>query len=473
MRKHPSGIMIAMTMAGLAGCAVPDLGPPPTVRVASSATLAGPAGQWPATDWWQSFGDPQLSALIAAALRDSPDVAAAAARVRSADALVQQAGGALAPTITADGSVGVAKQSQNLGPPPQFVPDGILSTGRLTASFAFNLDLWGRNRAALRAARGDAAAAQVDAAQAALILSTEVATAYADLGRLYADRDVAEATLTNRQSTAQIVRTRVTRGLDNRGAQAQSDARVPVARADLAQIDESIGLTRHRLAALAGQGPDYGATLARPVLKTPDGGIPADAGINLVGRRPDLVAARLRAEAAGERIHVARTDFYPNISLGAVIGLQSLGLDTLFNGTSSYGNAGPAFSLPIFDGGRIAGRYRGARADYDGAVARYDQALLTALRDTADVLTSQAAIDARLVQLRAAVVSNQDAARVARLRYTAGLSNQLPLLQAEDALLSAQHGVTMLEARKLALSIALVRALGGGYTAPTPNSGAR
>ncbi len=460
-----------MTALLLGGCAVPDLGPRPEMRAAatidSSQAIRGADAAWPTTDWWQSLGDPQLSSLIATALEQSPDVATAAARVRSANALVEQAGAARLPSLSVDGLAGGTKQSQNQGIPPQFVPDGIIDTGRLTASFAFNLDLWGRNLAALRAARGEAEAASVDAAQARLMLSADIASAYADLAKLYAERDVAEGALGVRRDTARIVDDRVRAGLENQGARAQALARVPAASADLAQIDELITLTRHRLAALAGQGPDFGARLTRPTLHAADVGVPADARIDLVGRRPDLVAARLRADAAAQRIRVARADFYPNITLGAIVGLQSLGLDNLLRGSSSYGNAAPAFSLPIFDGGRIAGRYRGARADYDSAVAHYDQVLLMALRETADTIASRAANDTMLDSMRASVAANGEAARIARLRYGAGLSNQLPVLQAEDALLASQRSVADLEARRITLSIALMRALGGGF-APSP-----
>ncbi len=462
----------------LAACApVPQLGSAPVIRAAGSLasvqSLPVSAEAWPADRWWAGFGDAQLDMLVAEGLAGSPDVALAAARVRSAEALAQQAGAALLPGLAIDGSVGGAQQSKNLGIPPQFVPPGVQDTGRLTAALTFNLDIWGKNRAALAAARGEAMAAQVDAAQAQLLLTTGIAAAYADLAQYHAQREAAAAALEVRMATASLTAQRVQVGSETLGGQAQAEARVPQARADVIALDEAITLTQNRLAALVGAGPDRGRTITRPMLRAVPVGVPANAGIDLVGRRPDLVAARLRAEAAGNRIKVARADFYPNLNLSALVGLQSLGLGQLFDSGSTYGNGGLAVSLPVFDPGRLQGRYRGARGDYDAAVARYDATLLTALRETADAVASRSAADARAAELRRALASAEDAARIARLRYQGGLSNQLPVLTADDTLVGIRRAVADAESRRTALDIALIRALGGGYRDIKLASGAK
>jgi NodT family efflux transporter outer membrane factor (OMF) lipoprotein len=448
---------------------VPDLGPKPVPAPAasfeSSATLAGTQGQWPGEGWWQSFGDAQLDALIAEGLQGSPDVAIAAARVRAADALARQVGAALAPRVGAEGSAGGVQQSKNLGIPPQFVPDRIQDTGHIAATFNFDLDLWGRNRAALAAATSEAEAARVDAAQARLMLTTGIASAYADLANYYAALDVANEAVRVRTATATLSAERARAGIENQANQRQAESRAAAARADVAALDEAIALTRNRIAALVGAGPDRGQSIDRPQLTPPALGLPSSAGIELIGRRPDIVAARLRAEAAAKRIDVARADFYPNISLSALVGLQSLGLSNLFSAGSEYGNGGAAISLPIFDGGRLQGRYRGARADYDVAVATYDRTLIGALRDVADVVASRAANGRQLASRREALTAASEAAKLAALRYRAGLSNQIDQLTAEDSMVALSRAVADLEARQLSLDIALIRALGGGYRA--------
>jgi NodT family efflux transporter outer membrane factor (OMF) lipoprotein len=464
-------LSIAVSGAALlAGC-VPDLGKQPDLRAASSlastqalAAKPGEARDWPAASWWTGFRDPQLTALIEEALVASPDVAAAASRIAAADALAQQNRAALSPTLSADGLVGGNKQSKNLGIPPEFVPDGIRDTGRLTGTGSFSLDLWGKNRAALAAATSEAEAARVDADQARLMLATNIASAYAELAQYHAERDVAIDALRVRGASAQLTTQRVEVGVDAVGSQRQAESRVPAARADIAALDEAIALTRNRIAALVGAGPDRGLSIARPTITAATVGVPDAAGIDLIGRRPDIVAARLRAEAAARRIKVARADFYPNISLSAIVGLQSLGLSRLIEGSSSYGTAGAAFSLPIFDGGRVRGRYVQARADYDNAVASYDRTLIAALREAADAVASQRALGTRLAEQRAALASAADASRIAALRYRGGLSTQLTVLTADDFQLTARRAVADLEARRIALDVALIRALGGGYT---------
>ena len=465
-------------LALLSACAtVPKLGTAPSLRapetLASAQSFGTAQGTWPADNWWAAYGDPALDALITEALAGSPDVALAAARVRAAEAIAQQAGAALLPSAGIEASVGGNQQSQNLGIPPQFVPDGIQDTGRLAATASFNLDLWGKNRAALAAATSEAEAARVDAAQARVMLTTGVAAAYADLAAAYRTREVLLDALKVRETTATLTAQRMAAGVDTRGSLRQAEARVPIARGDILALDETITLTRNRLAALLGAGPDRGLSIARPTINDTRAALPADAGIDLIGRRPDIVAARLRVEAAAKRIKVAKADFYPNINLTALVGLQSLGLGNLINSGSTIVNGGAALSLPIFDGGKLAGRYRGARADYDAAVARYDSTLIISLREVADVLASRRATDARLVEGRRALLAADEASDIAILRYKGGLSNQLQVLVTADALLAGRRTVADIEARRKALDIALIRALGGGYQITTNTAGTR
>jgi NodT family efflux transporter outer membrane factor (OMF) lipoprotein len=454
----------------LAGCAtVPDVGPKPVPAAAESlesrATFAAAEGQWPADGWWQGFGDAQLDTLIADGLKGAPDIAIAAARVRAADAMAQQAGAALLPRVGAEGSVGGTQQSKNLGIPPDFVPDGIQDTGHIAATFSFDLDLWGRNRAALAAATSEAEAARIDEAQARLMITTGIASAYSDLAGYYHALDVANDAVRVRTASADLSGARARAGIENQASQRQAESRAASARADVVALEESIAATRNRLAALIGAGPDRGLSIARPQMARPLLGLPSGAGIDLIGRRPDIVAARLRSEAAAKRIDVARADFYPNISLSALVGLQSLGLSNLFKSGSEYGNGGAAISLPIFEGGRLQGRYRGSRADYDVAVATYDRTLIGALRDVADIVASRAATERQLVGRREALTAAAEASKLAALRYRAGLSNQIVQLTAEDSLVALSRTVADLEARQLSLDIALIRALGGGYRA--------
>jgi NodT family efflux transporter outer membrane factor (OMF) lipoprotein len=467
--RMKAALLAGLCAAALSACAsLPAAAPARVAKApqsyATQTSLAAPAAEWPADAWWTAYGDTQLDSLVQEALAGSPTLATAQARVGRAEAAAAQAHARELPSVSANGAVQEMKQSYNNGIPPQFVPQGYNDTGRLSLDFNWELDFWGRNRAAVAAATSEGRAAEADAAEARLMLTTNVATAYADLARLYAERDVTERTVAVQRETSSLVTSRVANGLDTRGDQRQAEAEPLQAQADLAAVDEQIALTRNRLAALVGAGPDRGLAIARPAAAAlKPFGLPAQLAANLVGRRPDIVAARWRAEAASHRIKEAKAAFYPDINLAAFIGGQALHLNQLFSQGSDIGAVGPAISLPIFEGGRLRAGLRGAEADRDAAVASYDGAVAEAFRQVADVVASQKALGAQLDSSRAALTASEDAYRIARLRYQGGLSTYTQLLTVEQAVLGRRRRVADLEARGFALDVALVRALGGGF----------
>ncbi|KUR72803.1 multidrug transporter [Novosphingobium fuchskuhlense] len=474
--KHTArALRTALLLAGcclLAGCAtMPDLGTRPALLDPArdpskfgAAETQTPSGTWPGDGWWKDYGDGQLAPLIEEALAGSPTLAAADARARKAAAYATSAGAALRPSLTANGQAADVKQSYNNGFPAQFVPKGLNDTGRASLDLGYELDFFGKNRAALRAATSEREAAALEARAARLALATSVAAAYADLARLAAERAVQVAAVQQREEVAALVARRVASGLDTRGEQRQADAGVPLARGDLAATDEAITLTRNRLAALLGAGPERGAAIALPAPRMlPAPALPANLALDLIGRRADIAAARLRTEAAAARIAVARAGFFPNVNLLAFAGLQSLGLGNLTAKGSDIAQMGAAISLPIFSGGRIEGQYRAARADYDEAVAQYNQTLLRALNEVADAAASRRALVQRQTEAHAALAASEEAYSIARRRYEGGLSPYLAVLTAQDALLRNRQLAAVLDARALTLNIELIRALGGGF----------
>ena len=483
-----AGVSVTALLLLSACAAVPDLGPQPTARapasIASEQSLGGGVAAWPQEGWWKAYGDPQLDRLMEEGLSASPDVAVAAARFRRASAAAQQAGAALLPTVDLNASAGATKQSYNMGFPKELAPQGWLGTGQIALDLGFDLDLWGRNRAALAAATSEQNAARIDAQQARLSLTTALANAYADLARLFEERDISERALAVRASSQKLVSARARNGLETRGSVRQSEATSSTARTQLAVVDQAIAVRRHQIAALIGAGPDRGLAIARPQLAKAAGlGLPADVTTNLVARRPDVAAALARTEAAAKRIKVARADFFPAIRLGALVGVQSLGYRTEFNGTgdfasgprpftetlfskdSLFGNVGPAISLPIFQGGALQAQYRGARATYDEAVATYDRTVLSAYQEVADAVTGRRSVEQRIADARAAVAASEEAYAIAQKRYTGGLFTYLDVLNVENQLLSARQSLAELEAEAFTTDIALIRALGGGFAA--------
>jgi NodT family efflux transporter outer membrane factor (OMF) lipoprotein len=453
----------------LAGCAqLPELGASPPMKGAdafqSGNALQAPASDWPSDRWWTAYGDPQLDALIGEALANSPDMAAAAARLRQAEAMTHIAGSALKPQLGISASVSEDKLSYNYLTPREATPSGWNDYGRATLDFRWEMDFWGRNRAALAAATSGLEAGRAELAQARLMLASGIAAHYAELGRLHANRDTAAKSVELRGKTAALFARRFGNGLETRGSVRQADARHAAAEGALLALDEQLDLQRNRLAALLGAGPDRGRAIAKPALKLDRGiGLPAEAGANLLGRRPDVTAARLLAEAQASRIDQKKAEFYPNVNLMAFAGVQSMGLDMLGKSGSGVGGIGPAISLPVFTGGRLRAELRGAHARHAETVANYNGTVARALQEVADAAVSQRSLGLQLVKAQQAVDAADEAYRVARNRYEGGLANYLEVLTAEDGLLGNMTALTNLRSLSFLHDIALQRALGGGY----------
>ena len=466
------GALLGVSIAAFSGCAqIPHLGPAPTVKpiqqLASAKSFAAPSAMWPGDRWWETYGDPQLNALMSEALRDSPDLHRVQARLRLAQAMVLGARAPLSPEVSGNASMTEQKQSYNYLIPRAALPNSWHDYGLATLNLSWELDFWGKNRAALAAATSDRQAAQAEVAEADLALSTAVASSYAELLHLFTVQDSDAAALAIRNETVQLFRQRHAFGLENMASVRQVEAQRDAAQAELLAVNERIALQRNALAALVGAGPDRGLTISRPGVHAPDTwGLPKDLELNLLGRRPDIVAARLRVEAAAKRIDQSRAGFYPSVNLVAFTGLQSLGIGNLTESGSDLGSVGPAISLPIFNTERLQGQLRGARAEYDMAVDGYDATLTNALHEVADAVTSRKALTGELAASRAAVGAAQQAYDIVKMRYQGGLANYLDVLSAEDVLISARRALADIETRALVLDVALVRALGGGYQAP-------
>lgn len=458
-----------LAVLALTGCAsIPQMEASPTMRDPASLSLGDQAATaqspFPADRWWTALGDHALDRLMDEALSASPDLAAAQARAQRALAFQGQAKAATLPTLGVEGSAGAVRQSQNQGFPPGLIPGDLRDQGRIGAVAQFDLDLWGRKRSALAAATSAAMSAQVDVAQARLLLQAAIVSTYADLDGLFTSRDLAAARLKNAGLEFDLMKARQARGLENIAAVSQAEGRLASTTAELNAVDEAISLTRNALAALAGAGPERGQSIQRPQLQAASGlALPDNLPLNLLGRRPDLVSARLRAESAEARIGVARADFYPDINLSALVGFQALGLDNLFKESSLIANAGPALRLPIFDGGTARARYRAARAEYDEAVSIYNATLIAAIRQVADATATKRSLTDQIAATQSAVAAAERQLTATQQRHDAGLEDRRSTLAAERALLAAQAALSALNTRNHQADIALAVALGGGF----------
>ncbi|HJU25681.1 MAG TPA: efflux transporter outer membrane subunit, partial [Rhodanobacteraceae bacterium] len=346
---------------------------------------------------------------------------------------------------------------------------------RLGLDFGYEFDFWGKNRAAFAAATSRAQAAGVDAFASRLLLSVAVARDYVQLGRACDQLEVTRATLAQRQKIDDLTRKRVAAGLGTRVELKQAEAAIPTTREELAALDETAALVRGQLAALLGAGPDRGLKIACPKLAGMAGGtvLPSRLPADLLGRRPDVVASRWRVEAAARDIDVAKAQFYPDIDLLGFIGFQSLGLSDFLQAGSGIAGIGPALHLPIFEGGRLRSQLAGADADYDVAVGQYDQTLVDALRDIGAQIISARSVKEQGRQQRLALDAASDAYDLALRRYREGVDSYLSVLSAETQVLAQRRVGVDLRAREFANEIELIRALGGGFEAPSAPPGAQ
>jgi NodT family efflux transporter outer membrane factor (OMF) lipoprotein len=415
-------------------------------------------------DWWRDFGDEQLNQLESRALANSPSLKLAQARLARSQAVMEVVKGATLPQVGAQ--VDLTQQrftAKGMVPPP--FAGAVLDTGTAQLTASWELDFFGKYRAALDAALGTAKATEADAQAAHGLLAAQVARTYFQWVRLAAQTAVAERALAQRQQALQLVQGRVEAGLDTRLELRLSEAGLPEARLQLETLAEQSALTRHALAALLGDS-DSSALAAAPTALSAiqqlalSGSIPVD----VLGGRPDIVAARWRVEAAGNDVRNAKTQFYPNINLVGFAGFSSIGLPVLFNGSSQQWGVGPALRLPIFDAGRLRANLRGKTAELDAAIESYHAALVGAARDVADQVTSTQAVLRQQIEQRAAQAAAEAAHEIAVQRYQAGLANYLTVLNAETGVLMQRRVGVDLAARALDTRVQLMHALGGGET---------
>lgn len=474
----PTKILLGAAVVALAGCAnYKDIGSDKKPRdintLEASQTLRAPTGEgsgheWPRQGWWTPFGDAQLDALIEEALANSPSLETAAARLAAARAATGTARSGLYPSVDASLDIQYQRFTENGIIPPPY-GGAFDSNNTLQLNFGYDLDFWGKHHAEVAAAVSQEKAAEAEHESARLMLTSAVAKTYVELQRLFMLREVTEKTLQQRQQIFNLTQQRVDSGLDTRAELKQAEAQLPALRGQIAQIDETIGSVRNALAALLGAGPDRGARIQEPKLAKQAGlaQLPANLPVDLLGRRPDVVAARWRVEAAERNTDVAKDLFYPNVNLTAFVGYSSLGLDQLTRQGSHVYGIGPAVRLPIFAGGKLRANLRSQYAAYDNAVATYNQTLTDALHDVADQMNALKWLEVRQREQASALQVARDALDLATQRYQAGLGNYLSVLNAETLVLEQEQLGTALDARALDLRVNLIKALGGGFDAQT------
>ncbi len=465
-------LLLATTLAGslaasLAGCAIPEsqtaVAPLAGPSLGLSDAAANTAAPVIAADWWRGFGDRQLDRLVTDAVAGNPSLDAALARVAQAQAVLSTNRAENGPNVTLDAQEQYARLSGRYTIPPPYA-GSTRFVGTVAANLSWNLDLFGRQKAAIVGARASVRAAALDVAAARLALSGAVVQTYIDLERAEAQAGIATRTIATRENTLRLVNVRIRNQLGSKlDAQAATtllaQARQALVRAQAAQV-----LAKNALAALAGRGVDYPATIGATALKL-DAVLPLPTTVpaDLLARRADIAAAQARIEAAAAGRQVARRAFYPNVNLAAMAGFQAIGLGNLVSLDAGTVGVGPAIHLPIFDSGRLKADLAGATAALDLATADYNDRVVGAVREAADALARIGALDADRTRQREVVRGYAETGRLNAIRVSSGLDSRLDLVDNDVRLLAAEQADADLAANSAQQRVQLVLALGGGF----------
>jgi len=456
-----------LAVALLAGCATHS-------DIQSHAKLHSPTqfSEIPAevqTGWqvqagyWKQFGDPQLDALVAEALADSPSLAAADARIRRASALTDAAHSALLPQLAGNADVMSQRFTEHgLYPPPY--AGSTRTTDRLALDAGIDLDLWGKYRRALQGAEAGRKFAELESVAARQALTANVVRAYLEYDRLYKQHALLDRMMSLRTEAERLQGIRFQAGLDPEIDRNQIQQGIAQLRVESAQLDERISLQRSLLAALASKGPERGEQLAAPHLNDKlDARLPSVLPSDLLAGRPDLLASRWRVEAASADVDVARAQFYPSVNLSAFAGFNSIGLENLLKPGSQVFGIGPSIHLPIFEAGRLRAGLAMKVADYDAAVEQYNANLVDALRDVGDQAHSLNDAERQGLLADTSLAATQRGVTLVETRASKGLVNRINVINAQMAVLAQQRVQIDLRAHRLDAAAGLMRALGGGF----------
>jgi len=420
---------------------------------------------WPDGQWWRAYRDPQLDAWMARALAGSPTLAQAAARVRLALAAAGVAEAATAPQVGGDLSVRAQRWPTDYFYGPGELAKTTTWNNSAGIGFSYALDFWGRERGNAERYLNLAQMAAAQARVAQLELEGNIVRAYIQFSLHYAELDIERATLGYQERILGLARRRLAGGFGTRLEVGQAEAPLPETRRRIEAVEEAIAVSRHQLAALAGQGPGAGASLERPALALAEPpGLPGELPLELLGHRPDVVASRWQVAGQARGVEVARADFYPNIDLLAGLGYSAVQGNVLsfLNGQKLNVGLGAALSLPIFDGGRLRARLGAASAEYDAAVAEYNETLVRALQSISDELIRRRSLEAQQALAQQSLQAAQKIHDDAEKAFRGGLTDYFNVLEAQVRLSQTRLIEQRVLAARLLAYAGLNIALGGG-----------
>ena len=423
--------------------------------------LARPSDTIPRGKWWEIFGDPQLNALEEQVSEANQNVKVAEAHFRQARALIGFARAGLFPTVSAGFSASSLRDSTNR---PFVTSANGASTGDflLTGDISYEIDLWGRIRRSVTAAREEAQATAGDLESARLSIQAELAVDYLELRSADAQQRLLNDTVQAFKEALQLTINRFEGGAAPKSDVAQAQTQLETTQVQATDIAVQRAQLEHAIAVLIGKPPAEFSLQPAPLdLQPPD--IPAGLPSELLERRPDIAAAERRVAEANEQIGIAKAAYFPTVTLNALLGFESSSIRNLGGWQSFLWAVGSSLAQTIFDGGRRRATSEAALANYDATVASYRQATLDAFQQVEDNLAALRILEQETQQQERAVVSARESLQLFTNRYKGGVDNYLQVITAQTVALSNERNQVDIMRRRRDASVLLVKALGGGW----------
>jgi NodT family efflux transporter outer membrane factor (OMF) lipoprotein len=460
--------LLALALLQLIGCTVgpnyhtPVTQIPPAYKEAEGWKPAQPNDQNLGGDWWTIFQDPQLNDLEAQVNVSNQNLKAAEAQYREARAALRYDRADLYPTVTANPSATRTRISSNR-PPRNSIFNGITESDFvLPFDLSYQVDVWGRVRRTVEAARDQAQASAADLATVNLSMHADLAVEYFEARSLDAEEQLLTSTVAQYQRYLDITQNRFQGGLSSEVEVQQARTQLETTQAQAIDVGVLRAQYEHAVAILMGKPPAEFSLPPLP-LTAPPPPIPVSVPSELLERRPDIASAERRLAAANAQIGVANSAYYPVISLGASGGFESANISTLLNGPSGLWSFGASALVTVFDVGRRRAYTDEARAAYDSQVATYRETVLAGFQQVEDNLAALRILENEADVQAQAVAAAQSSLALSIQRYEGGVTSYLEVTVAQSAALSDEVTAVNILGRRLASAVLLIQALGGGW----------
>lgn len=475
--RHISGF--ALVLLSLCACAVgPDYRKPEVQDITPADwrwKVAEPRDSVPKGEWWTVFRDPVLAGLEASALAANQDLRAAVARVDQARAAARVSRSAFFPEISLDPLVKRERTSGDLPTPiPITIPATYVNTFSVPFDLSYEVDLWGRVRRSFEAAQAQAQASVSDYRNVMLTLTADVAARYFLLRALDAEITVLQHAIHSREETIRVLRGRLEAGAIPEWDVTQAQRDLAGARADLADTQRRRAETLHGLALLCGRPAGAFEVAEGPAPASPPL-IPAGLPSSLLERRPDISMAERHLAARNAEIGIARSAYFPVLSLTGQAGSLSADANRLFTTSTAVWSIMPSLNLPLFTAGRTRAQIAQAEAAYEESLAEYRATVLRAFKEVEDSLAQIVLRGEESKAQAEALASAERSVDLARARYDVGTGRYLEFLDADRTRLLEKRKVALLVGQRFEATVYLIKALGGGWEEGTrqPASEAR